>query len=46
VTDQITAVRSTARGNPAQFTVNFGIGGPGVIIASVVEGGGAMKMAA
>lgn len=29
VTYQITAVRSTARGNPAQFSVNFGIGGGG-----------------
>jgi hypothetical protein len=28
-TYQITAVRSTSRGNPAQFTVNFGIGGDG-----------------
>jgi len=45
VTYQITAVRSTARGNPAQFTVNFGIGGPGLTIASVTEGG-PMKMAA
>lgn len=27
VTYQITAVRSTARGNPAQFLVNFGTGG-------------------
>ncbi|MGE0295017.1 MAG: hypothetical protein AB7P97_21935 [Hyphomonadaceae bacterium] len=44
-TYQVTAVRSTARGNPAQFTVNFGIGGPGLTIASVVEGG-PMKMAA
>lgn len=44
-TYQVTAVRSTARGNPAQFTVNFGIGGPGLTIASVVENG-PMKMAA
>jgi len=44
-TYQITAVRSTARGNPAQFTVNFGIGGPGLTIASVTEGR-PMKMAA
>jgi hypothetical protein len=28
-TYQVTAVRSTARGNPAQFTVSFGIGGGG-----------------
>ena len=45
VTYQITAVRSTARGNPAQFTVNFGIGGPGLTIASITEGG-PMKMPA
>jgi hypothetical protein len=47
-TYQVTAVRSTARGNPAQFTVNFGIGGPGLTIASITEGGagGPMKMAA
>ncbi|MBL0870359.1 MAG: hypothetical protein IBJ18_07280 [Phycisphaerales bacterium] len=29
VTYQVTAIRSTQRGNPAQFTVNFGIGGVG-----------------
>jgi hypothetical protein len=43
VTYMITAVRSTAAGNPAQFTVNFGAGGvmsvervvsPGVKIAA------------
>lgn len=45
VTYQITAVRSTSRGNPAQFTVNFGIGGPGLTIASVTEGG-PVKLAA
>jgi hypothetical protein len=45
VTYQITAVRSTQRGNSAQFTVNFGVGGPGLTIASVVEGG-PVKMAA
>jgi hypothetical protein len=44
-TYQITAVRSTARGNPAQFTVNFGMGGGGLTIASVTESG-PMKMAA
>lgn len=44
-TYQVTAVRSTSRGNPAQFTVNFGIGGPGLTIASITEGG-AMKIAA
>ncbi|MFZ2875058.1 MAG: hypothetical protein WAZ94_11325 [Phycisphaerales bacterium] len=38
-TYQVTAVRSTARGNPAQFTVNFGIGGGGgFAITSVTEG--------
>jgi len=26
-TYQITAIRSTASGNPAQFTINFGVGG-------------------
>jgi hypothetical protein len=49
VTYQITAVRSTSRGNPAQFTVNFGTGGGGGLsIASVVEGGagGPVKIAA
>lgn len=44
-TYQITAVRSTSRGNPAQFTVNFGIGGPGLTIANVTEGG-SVKLAA
>lgn len=29
VTYQVTAVRSTAAGNPAQFVVNFGTGGSG-----------------
>jgi len=48
VTYQITAIRSTQRGNPGQFTVSFGVGGPGLTIASVTEGGagGPMKMAA
>lgn len=49
-TYQITGVRSTARGNPAQFTVNFGIGGPGLVgvtIASVTgENGANVKLAA
>lgn len=49
-TYQVTAVRSTARGNPAQFTVNFGIGGGGggFTIASVTEGAAIspIKMAA
>jgi hypothetical protein len=51
VTYQITAVRSTTRGNPAQFTVNFGIGGPTLSVASAADGGTAaggsqVKMAA
>jgi len=46
-TYQVTAVRSTARGNPAQFTVNFGMGGGGLTIASVIsEGADEVKMAA
>lgn len=36
VTYEVTAVRSTQRGAPAQFNVNFGIGGPGLV--SVSEG--------
>ena len=44
-TYQVTAVRSTARGNPAQFTVNFGIG-VGLTIASVTDGDSEIKMAA
>ncbi|KAA0213038.1 MAG: hypothetical protein DYG94_12075 [Leptolyngbya sp. PLA3] len=39
VTYRITAVRSTARGNPAQFTVNFGTGGPGRTIAGITSAG-------
>jgi len=51
VTYQITAVLSTARGNPAQFVVNFGVGGGGLTVASVVStpessSGGDIKMAA
>jgi hypothetical protein len=51
VTYQITAVRSTARGNPAQFVVNFGVGGGGFAVTSVTpvsgEGDGAgVKIAA
>jgi len=54
VTYQITALRSTTRGNPAQFTVNFGIGGAGgpgfaggYTIQSVTgEGGTNVKLAA
>jgi hypothetical protein len=48
-TYQVTAVRSTARGNPAQFTVHFGVGGPELTIASVTphaSGDGEVKMAA
>ena len=35
VTYQITAVRSTIRGLPAQFNVNFGVGGDGFAVATV-----------
>ena len=36
---QVTAYRSTQRGLPAQFTVNFGVGGGGsIFIASTSEG--------
>lgn len=37
VTYEITAVRSTARGNPAQFVVNFGTGG-GFTVSAVRDG--------
>lgn len=41
------AVRSTDRGNPAQFIVNFGMGGGGLTIASITPSGeGDVKMAA
>ncbi len=47
VTYMVTAVRSTARGNPAQFIVNFGMGGGGLTITSISgASGGEMKMAA
>lgn len=48
VTYQVTAIRSTQRGNPGQFTVNFGMGGGGgFAITSVTEGvAGPVKMAA
>lgn len=46
VTYQLTVIRNTQRDNPGQFTVSFGVGGPGRTIASVVEGSGTMKMAA
>lgn len=44
VTYQITAVRSTSRGNPSQFTVHFGTGGAGFVGGEIsridsVEGG-------
>lgn len=42
---QITAVRSTRRGNPAQFNVNFGVGGDGQVFATVTPAG-PVKMAA
>lgn len=45
VTYEITAVRSTKRGLPAQFNVNFGVGGDGSAFATV-ENAPAMKMAA
>src|SRR5688572_17274791 len=44
VTYEVTAVRSTARGNPAQFTVNFGTGGGGLAFATITDGAG-MQMA-
>lgn len=44
---QITATRSTLRGVPNVFVVNFGVGGGGgMFIESTSEGTGAMKMAA
>ena len=43
VTYQVVAVRSTATGPAAQFTVNFGVGGSGEMLASVVS---APKLAA
>jgi hypothetical protein len=47
VTYQIVAVRSTAIGTAAQFTVNFGVSGEGEMTASVVESGAAApKLAA
>lgn len=48
MTYQVTAVRSTARGHPARFTVNFGTGGhegTGLTITSVVEAGAAKSAA-
>jgi hypothetical protein len=43
VTYQVVAVRSTAMGVAAQFTVNFGVGGSGEMLASVAS---APKLAA
>ena len=40
VTYQVTAVRSTLRGDPALFTVSFGTGAAGMTIASVTQGDG------
>ncbi|CAG1008354.1 hypothetical protein PHYC_03554 [Phycisphaerales bacterium] len=42
VTYEITAVRSTRRGTPAQFNVNFGVNGPGLTVTTVAP----VKMAA
>lgn len=39
----ITAVRSTARGNPAQFTVNFGVSAGGGASISVLGGSAAAR---
>ncbi|HMN41925.1 MAG TPA: hypothetical protein PKE29_13860 [Phycisphaerales bacterium] len=43
---QITAFRSTTSGMPAQFNVNFGVGGDGTVFATVTEVTTPMKMAA
>lgn len=43
ITYRIMAVRSTVAGSPAQFTVSFGTGGDGVMMASVIQ---APRMAA
>lgn len=46
-TYQVTGVRSTSRGKPAQFTVTFGVGGAGLSIAGVSSDTGAsVKIAA
>lgn len=37
VTYEITAVRSTKRGMPGQFNVNFGVGGDGITFATVED---------
>jgi hypothetical protein len=36
----------TARGNPAPFTANFGVGGPGLTIASITSDNVNVKTAA
>lgn len=43
---QVTAIRSTSRGNPAQFTVTFGTGGGGFAITGVSGENTTVKMAA
>lgn len=46
LTYQIVAVRSTRSGMPALFNVNFGMGGDGLMVATVSDEAPAMKMAA
>jgi hypothetical protein len=46
VTYRIIATRSTAAGTANQFTVSFGVGGGGEMMASVASAGGAPRMAA
>lgn len=48
VTYEVTGVRSTRRGLPAQFNVNFGVNGPGLSVMDVTAPGvgGEIKMAA
>ncbi len=46
ITYMITATRSTKRGAPAQFNVNFGASGDGMVVAAASGEAGAMKMAA
>jgi hypothetical protein len=46
VSYRIQAVRSTLSGAPADFTVNFGVGGGGEMTASVVGGAAVPKLAA
>ncbi len=40
VTYQVTAVRSTQRGEPASFNVTFGVGGGGIAVATITETAG------